>query len=81
MEKKEILKRIQEIFIEILDNDSIELAENTTANDIDEWDSLSHVQIIIAIQKELNVKFTAAEMSMFKNIDEMINCIISKLNG
>lgn len=78
MERTEILSRVQDIFRDTLDNDEIELTDTTTADDIDEWDSLSHIQLIVAIEKSFNIKFTAKEILSWKNIGEMIDCIKSK---
>lgn len=78
MERTEILSRVQDIFRDTLDNDEIELTDTTTAEDIDEWDSLSHIQLIVAIEKSFNIKFTAKEILSWKNIGEMIDCIKSK---
>ena len=51
MEKQEILQKINEVFIDNLDNDNIALTESTTADDIEEWDSLTHVQLVVAVEK------------------------------
>ena len=78
MEKTEVLAKVQEIFQDVLDNEDIELSYETTADDIDEWDSLSHIQLIVAIEKELKVKFTSKEIMSWGNVGEMIDNIINK---
>ena len=78
MEKTEILEKVQEIFRDVLDNEDIVLSNDTTADDIDEWDSLSHIQLIVEIEKSLKVKFTSKEISTWKNVGDMICCIINK---
>lgn len=78
MEKTEILAKVQEIFRDILDNEDIVLAYETTADEIDEWDSLSHIQLIVAIEKEFKVKFTSKEIMSWSNIGKMIDCIENK---
>lgn len=78
MERSEILKRIQAIFQDVLDNEDIELNAETTAEDIEEWDSLSHIQLIVAIEKEFKIKFTSKEILSWKNVGEMIECIMLK---
>jgi acyl carrier protein len=80
MEKKDILLTVQEIFRDILDNESIILTEETTANDVDEWDSLTHIQLIVAIEKKFKIKFTSKEILSWKNVGEMVDAICSKLN-
>ena len=51
MDKKDVMTEVEEIFRDVLDNDDIELTEETTSADIDEWDSLSHIQLVVAIEK------------------------------
>ena len=78
MEKTQILEEVQEIFQDVLDNEDIELAAETVADDIDEWDSLTHIQLIVAIEKHFKIKFTSKEILSWKNVGEMIDCIATK---
>lgn len=78
MEKKEILNQVQEIFRAILDNEEIVLDDNTTASDIEEWDSLTHIQLVVAIEKHFKVKFTSREILSWQNVGQMIDCIAVK---
>ncbi|MBQ3673305.1 MAG: acyl carrier protein [Paludibacteraceae bacterium] len=79
MEKNQILAEVQEIFREVLDNEEIVLANETNADDIEEWDSLTHIQLIVAIEKHFKIKFTSLEILSWKNVGEMIDCIKSKI--
>lgn len=78
MEKIQIMAEVQEIFRDVLDNEDIVLADETTAEDIEEWDSLTHIQLIVAIEKRFKVKFTSKEILSWKNVGEMIDCISTK---
>ena len=78
MEKNQILEEVQEIFREVLDNEEIVLAGETTADNIDEWDSLTHIQLIVAIEKHFKIKFTSKEILSWQNVGEMIDCIAAK---
>lgn len=78
MEKNEIMAEVQEIFRDVLDNEDIVLAPETMADDIEEWDSLTHIQLIVAIEKHFKVKFTSKEILSWKNVGEMIDCISTK---
>ena len=79
MNKNEILSKLSEIFREELDNEEITLTEDTTANDVEEWDSLSHIQLIVAVEKAFGIRFTSSEIQSWNNIGEMVNSIASKL--
>jgi acyl carrier protein len=81
MKKEEILLQVQNIFRDILDNESIELTGETTANDVDEWDSLSHIQLIVAIEKQFKIKFTSREILSWKNVGEMLDSMDIKLGN
>lgn len=79
MERTEIFEKLNEIFEDVLDlEETPSLAEETSANDIEEWDSLAQVQLVVAIEKAFSVKFTAKEIMTWKNVGEMVNSIISK---
>lgn len=78
MERKDIFEKLTKIFIEIMDNENIILEDRTTANDIDEWGSLAHIQLVVAIEKEFNIKFTSKEILSWNNVGEIVNCISKK---
>ena len=79
MENKEILHKVEEVFRDVLDNEEITLAEITTANDIDEWDSLTHVELVRAVEKAFGIKFTSREILSWDNIGDLVDCISKKL--
>ncbi len=79
MERNEIFKKLNEIFNDVLDLEDIELEEKTCADDIEEWDSLSHIQLIVAIEKELGIKFTSHEIMKWNNVGEMVDTILEKI--
>lgn len=78
MEKKEILAKVQEVFRDVLENDDIVLTPETSSNDIEEWDSLSHIQLIVAIEEELDVEFTSQAIVSWKNVGDMVDYIAEK---
>ena len=81
MERTEIFEKLNEIFEDVLDlDDTPSLTDETSANDIEEWDSLSHIQLIVAIEKGFKVKFTSAEIMKWKNVGEMVDTIITRVN-
>ena len=80
MEKNEIINKLQNIFRDVLDNDEIVIENSTTAEDIEEWDSLTHVQIVNETEKTFGVKFTSYEISSWIDIEELVDCIAKKIN-
>ena len=78
MERNQILAEVQDIFRDVLDNEEIELQDATTADDIEEWDSLTHIQLIVAIEKYFKIKFTSKEILSWQNVGQMIDCIAEK---
>jgi acyl carrier protein len=80
MDVNAVISQYQEIFKDVLDNDDVVLKYETTAADVEDWDSLSHIQIVVAIEKHFKVKFTTAEIREFKNVGEMCEATLKKLS-
>ena len=80
MEYNQVVKEVNDIFIDVLDNEDIKLTDSTTATDIDEWDSLSHIQLVVAIEKHFKIKFNTAEIQSWKNVGEMCKAIANRAN-
>jgi acyl carrier protein len=78
MTRNELLKQINAIFIVTLDNEDLVIEEKTTANDVEEWDSLTHIQLIVAIEKHFKIRFTSREIRSWKDVGEMIDCMLTK---
>ena len=78
MERKEIISRLNEIFEDIIDEGPVSLSETSTAKDVDGWDSLTNIQLVVAIEKKYNIKFTSEEIISWKNVGEMIDCMLLK---
>jgi len=75
----EILQRLTPIFRDTFADDSIIIDENTTADDIEAWDSLSHVNLILAIEIAFEIEFSQREVMSFQNVGDMAACIESKI--
>ena len=78
MTEKEILSLVQEVFEDTLDNDELQIDESTKATDVDEWDSLTHIMLVVAIEKKFNIRFNSSEIQSWNNVGEMIYCIQEK---
>ena len=79
MDRTEILQKMHTIFLDELDIEELNLTEETTALDVGEWDSLSHIQLSVAFEKAFQIRFTSSEMQSWNNVGEIVDCIASKL--
>ncbi len=71
----DIYERLNRVFREVFDDDTITVNASTTAADIDDWDSLTHIQLIAAVEDEFGVKFSMKQVSSMKNVGEMAEII------
>lgn len=74
-----IKERLQEIFREVFEDDEIILKEEMTADDIEDWDSLTHIQLIEEIEENFKIDFTLQEVTELKNVGEFISLVEKKL--
>ena len=79
MVRTDVEKKLTAIFRKTFNDDSLVLSDELTANDIDQWDSLSHMQLITEIEDEFSVKFKLKDLNKMRNVGDMIDLIISKL--
>ena len=76
MEFNEVMGLLNPIFRDVFDDDELVIEGNTTAKDIDGWDSLTHIRLVISIEKAFDLRFTAAEISALENVGEMVELIV-----
>jgi acyl carrier protein len=79
MNAADILAQVTSIMRDVLDNETLVVTPTTTAKQVPEWDSLSHVQLIVAIEKHFKLRFTAKELNGFRNVGEMCTGIEKRL--
>lgn len=79
MSREEVFKRINEVFRYEFDDKSLEIKEETTASDVEGWDSLKHISLIEAIEDEFDIRFTMLEVNGMKNVGEMAAIIEERL--
>ena len=79
MKKEEIMEKLCEIFTDVFGDENLEISEETSAEDIEEWDSLTNISILAAVQDEFSVTFEIDEIVAMKNVGEMIQAIMEKL--
>lgn len=75
MDRKEIFERLNKVFREVFDDDSITVTDATTAADIDGWDSLMHITLISAVEDEFDIAFQMKEVVKMKNVGDMVDII------
>lgn len=79
MERTEIMAQVQEIFRTVLKNETVVLTEETTAEDVPGWDSLTHVELIATIEKHFGIRFSIREMLSWKTVGKMVDCVAKKI--
>ena len=80
MTREDIFRQLTEIFRDVFDDEEIVLTDRTTADDIEDWDSLEQINLLVAIEKKFNIKFRLADVSGLENVGAMVS-LVSKLLG
>ncbi len=75
MDRNEIFERLNNVFADVFDDDTITVSEDTTAADIDGWDSLMHITLISAVEDEFDIKFDMKSVVAMKNVGDMADVI------
>lgn len=75
MTRQEINEKLNAVFGEVFDDDSIKVTDATTANDIEDWDSLAHLTLVSSVEEAFGIEFSLGEINGFKNVGEMIDAI------
>ncbi len=79
MKKEDILIKLNEVFRDVFDDNTIIVDDTTTAYDIEEWDSLEHINLIAAVEKYFNIEFTITEITSMENVGKMIEIISNRI--
>ena len=79
MTEIDIIKKLGNIFQDVFDDESLTISNDTTAEDIDDWDSLAHINLIVAIEKDFNIKLTLGELQGLQNVSDMVALIGEKI--
>lgn len=78
MTREEVFERLNKVFRDVFDDDDITVTETTTSADIDDWDSLEHINLVAAVEQEFDMKFTMGQVVTMKNVGEMVDIILQK---
>jgi len=78
MSREEAVARLIETMCDVFDVDDLKFRDNMTADDVDGWDSLSHVRFLIAVERQFGLRFTSSEIDGFKNVGEIVDVIVQR---
>jgi acyl carrier protein len=81
MTQQEIYPRLTKIMRDVLDDDNLVLTPELTANDVEGWDSVSHITLIVAIEESFGIKFKSAELEKMKNVGQLVDEIAKKTSA
>lgn len=79
MKRNEIIEKLTHIFREVFNDNSIELRDDMTAADVENWDSLTHMLMITKVEEDLGIKFKLKELNRLKKVGDLINIVETKL--
>lgn len=80
MTRDDVYIRLTKVFHDVFDDDTIIISDSTTADDIDDWDSLEHINLVAAVESEFGIRFSMKQVSSMKNVGEMADIILSQTN-
>ena len=80
MNRTKIMAKLNEIFCDVFDDEDIVLTSETTSDDIEDWDSLEQINLLVAIEKQFNIKFQLADVADLENVGAMID-LVEKMLG
>ncbi len=78
MERQAVYDKLTAVFRDVFDEDDLVLTPETTADDVEGWDSLTHIRLVLAVSKAFGLKFSASEVGGFKNVGEFADVIAAK---
>ena len=76
MTREEVFERLNKVFQEVFDDETIEVNDDTTSEDIDDWDSFEHINLIVAVEEEFSIKIPMGKVVPMKNVGEMADIIL-----
>ena len=76
MTREEVFERLNKVFQEVFDDETIEVNDDTTSEDIDDWDSIEHINLIVAVEEEFSIKIPMGKVVTMKNVGEMADIIL-----
>lgn len=81
MTREKVFEKLDEVFQDVFDDETIHVTDSTTANDIEDWDSLEHINLVVAVEKKFGIKFNMGEVNAMKNVGEMVDIILTRVQA
>lgn len=79
MTREEVFENLNKVFADVFDDESIIVNASTTSDDIEDWDSLEHINLVAAVEQEFGMKFTMGQVVTMKNVGEMVDIVMSQI--
>lgn len=79
MTREEVFEKLNEVFRDVFDDEGIVVTEATTARDIEDWDSLEHINLMVAVEKKFGIRFNMGAINKFQNVGEMAELILTRI--
>lgn len=79
MSREEVFERVTDIFRDVFDDDELVISDSTNSEDIEDWDSLEHIQLIVGMEKKFKVKFDIKTVNSLENVGQMVDLILSMI--
>lgn len=79
MTREEVFEKLDGVFQDVFDDETIHVDETTTSADIEDWDSLEHINLVVAVEKTFGIKFNMGEVVTMKNVGAMVDIIMERL--
>jgi acyl carrier protein len=81
IERTEVVRRLTEVFQETFDDPGLEIRDSMTAADVDEWDSLQHIVLVLAVERAFRIRLNPAEVGKLENVGRMVDLLQAKASG
>lgn len=79
MSREEVFEKVTDIFRDVFDDDSLVIVDSTNSDDIEDWDSLEHIALIVSMEKEFNLKFDIKRINKLENVGQMVDLILEMM--
>jgi acyl carrier protein len=78
MDEREIYTRLNEVFYDVFEEDTIKVTPELSAKDVDSWDSLTHIRLVLTVEKAFKIKFSTSEVGKLQDVSDLVALILIK---